>query len=409
MSATPEYYSIVTQQPGSECLPPLTNFSFPVGVIGDLGNITPHPPTLPPANWKTETNLPDGFFGYGNITILANGDLWIQGSIHSGTTAYSIYRKGREPFIYLGDFYGEAYKYYVPERLLQTKDGILWGIGTAYGNEFDRWEYTHIKPLISRFNATTGSFEYIENNLHDIDAHSGVNDAKLDSDGFIWLLVNQPKDDNTSWRLDGNEIPSGLYRFNPNTLEVNYFLVMPDDVIFRNIMPISDGSIWMLGDKSTPNGKKTVLSRYFPETGELRPYQGTFTYSTENEDIPNLDISPYSPLFLDSSDRLWISNEGFLNHPAAERSEWYRIIQSPIFINEYVDGVGNFYRARPLGMNETSDGMFWFWSSIGTVRLNPKIGAWCLFTTYSSSVVEDHNHNLWMVADNKLYKFELGQ
>ncbi|MEW5940901.1 MAG: hypothetical protein AB1750_14620, partial [Chloroflexota bacterium] len=70
---------------------------------------------------------------------------------------------------------------------------------------------------------------------------------------------------------------------------------------------------------------------------------------------------------------------------------------------------GNFYKARPYGLSESSDGMFWFWSSIGTVRLNPKIGEWCLFTTYSSPVVEYSNHNLWMVADNKLYKYELGQ
>jgi hypothetical protein len=164
-----------------------------------------------------------------------------------------------------------------------------------------------------------------------------------------------------------------------------------------------------------PFNRETVLSRYYPATGELQPYQGTFSFIGENVDFPNLAVPGDSPLLLDSSDRLWVSTEGWLNHPASTRPEWYRIIQPPIFIDGFADkgfggsGYGGFTRSIPFGMNESSDGMFWFWSWVGTVRLNPKIGEWCLFTTYSSPVVEDSNHNLWMVADNKLYKYELGE
>jgi len=392
-SATLEYYSIVTQEPRSECLPPLTNFAFPVGGIRDLGNITPRALTLPPVNWKKQASLPKDFYfnTFGNITVLANGDLWIQGLLNNDVS-YFIYRPRKNSEIYLEEVHGQQYKYYVPEKLLQTPDGTLWGLGTEYGYSYEPWETPNVKPLISRYDEGVGQFEYIENTPHDFRAASTVTDAKYDLNGNIWILINN--------HIERTEITSGLYRFNPDTLRVDFFLVMPDNVIFRSIMPASDKSIWLLGYESTLQ-QKTVISRYFPETGELRTYQ--------NEGFLNMDLGSSSLLFLDRSNRLWISNEGWFNNPSSETPAWYHIIQSPIFIDENVDGIGNFYRSRPLGMNQSSDGMFWFWSSIGTVRLNPQIGEWCLFTTYTSPVVEDSNHNLWMVADNKLYKYELGQ
>lgn len=405
-SATPEHYSIVTQQPGNECLPPLTNFAFPAGVITDLGNITPHPPTLPPSYWKMEASLPDGFdyFG-GNITILDNDDIWIKDSLQPQGTSYFIYRKGKESYIYLKD--SPSNKYSVPEKLIQSKDGTLWGVGTDYGYGFESYAYLKENPLIGRFDESTGRFEYIENILHESDGYSGINDIQLDNRGFVWLLINQSHNyvSNTDV-VEEHDLPPGLYRFDPQTQKADYYLVMPKNINYERLMPISDGSIWMLGYNQS--SRETILSRYFPDTGELQPYQGTFSYFGD-VDFQNSNASASSPLFLDSSDRLWVGTEGWLNHPASERPVWYRIVQPPIFINGFVDGVGNFYRSIPNGMNESSDGMFWFWSWVGTVRLNPQIGEWCLFTTYSSPVVEDSNHNLWMVADNKLYKYELGQ
>ena len=403
-SATPEYYSLVTQQPGSECLPPLTNFAFPAGVIRNLGNITPHPPTLPPSYWKMEVSLPDGFdYFWGTITILDNGEMWIKDSFTQRQgTSYFVYRKDKESYIYLED--SAKNKHSVPEKLLQTHDGTLWGFGTDYRYGLGPRK---ANPLISRFDESTGRFEYIESILHESDGYSGINDIQLDNLGFVWLLINQSYNyisHNTV--VEEHDLPPGLYRFDPYTQKADYYLAMPENINYQRLMPVSDGNIWMLGyDKSS---NETVLSRYFPETGELQPYPGTFSYFG-NVDLPDLNVPVSSPLFLDSSDRLWIGTEGWLNHPASESPIWYRIIQPPIFIGGFVDGVGNFYRSIPFGMNESSDGMLWFWAGIGTVRLNPTIGEWCLFTTFSSPVVEDENHTLWMVADNKLFKYELGQ
>jgi hypothetical protein len=401
---TPEQYSISTQQTGSECLPPLTNFAFPVGVITDSGNIKSHADTLPPSYWQLQTTLPKNFdFKIeGAITVLANGDIWIKGWINDWNIGYFIYRPMGKSEIYLEKNLDRKYhddgKYYVPDRLLQAEDGTLWGIGTSIGHSAK----SNRTPLISRFNQSSGRFEYIENILYDDIYHSGVMDAKLDNNGFIWILIKQ------SFPENDQEV-NGLYRFDTVTQKADYFLAMPKVTLFTRLQPINDGSIWILAKKTNSNeSDKVVLIRYFPETGELQPYDGTFSY-LPGEDFHFQNINVSTPLFLDKRNRLWIGNEGWLNEPTSEVSSWYRIIQSPIFIAKYIDGSGNLYRDIPDGMNESSNGMFWFWGNTGTVRLNPAIGEWCLFTTYSSPVVEDKDHNLWMIADNKLYKYLLSQ
>lgn len=386
---TPDHYSISTQQAGSECLPPLTNFSFPVGAITDIGNINPHIPTIPPKYWQFQTSLPEGLDFQGEeISITSHGDVWIRGWRLDGQNKYFIYSPNGKSSIYPNETLEKPYV--VPEQILYN-DGVLWGLGTSY----DTRRIVNRNPIISRYDESVGRFEYVENILYDAKHYAGIVDAKLDDSGFIWMVINQP-----SWVED--KMPSGVYRFDPYTQKADYFLAMPEDIWFAKIQPIDDGSIWILA------GNKAMLLRYFPATADLQPYSGTFSY-LPGEDFPYLNINAASPLFLDSKNRLWIGNEGWLNEPTSELPYWYRILQSPIFINVFVDGSGNFYRDIPDGMNETSDGMFWFWGDIGTVRLDPKIGEWCLFTTYSSPVVEDKDHNLWMVADNKLYKYPLSQ
>ncbi len=383
-SPSPALYSVPTRQPKNECLSPLVNFAFPVGVITNLGNVTPHPRTLPPSNWQFQVSIPDEFGHLSHEEIKSIGDeIWITGHInYSGSTSFFVYNTSENQ----GRIHRGGVNEIVPQKLLATRDTSLWGVG-----------YNKQKSLLSKYNRSRGVFELINDKDgvlmgNDYAYIYDVVDIQEDNQGKIWILFSE----------------TGLYRFDPNTQKADYFLATPDNIKFTRFMPVQDGSIWILGYRFNPF-RETVLLRYFPETGDLQPYQGTFSYAPESEDFPNLDISPYSPLLLDSANRLWISNEGWLSNPASERPSWYRIIQDPIFMNAWVDGVGNFYRTRPYGLSESSDGMFWFWGGIGTVRLNPEIGEWCLFTTYSSPVVEDKDHNLWIVADNKLYKYPLSQ
>ena len=58
-------------------------------------------------------------------------------------------------------------------------------------------------------------------------------------------------------------------------------------------------------------------------------------------------------------------------------------------------------------MYHSSNDMYWFSSNAGIVRLNPQIGEWCLFTNYTSQVIEDESQNLWIVVNGVLYKYQL--
>jgi ligand-binding sensor domain-containing protein len=61
----------------------------------------------------------------------------------------------------------------------------------------------------------------------------------------------------------------------------------------------------------------------------------------------------------------------------------------------------------PTILMESSDNRLWFESENGLVWLDPSEGKWCWFTTVQSNIVEDEEHNLWMIANEKLYKYPL--
>jgi hypothetical protein len=106
---------------------------------------------------------------------------------------------------------------------------------------------------------------------------------------------------------------------------------------------------------------------------------------------------------MDHSGRLWLDDHAWMNSDGV----WYDVVRSPVFITDKSDAGPNYVWDFPKVVFESSDGRLWFRSMNGMVSLNPEKGEWCWFTTEQSNIVEDSDHNLWMVADNKLYKLEL--
>lgn len=381
LNSTSEYYSIPTRIPNSECLPPLTNFAYPVGLKDNLGNITPHPKTLPSNQWEAQISLPIDAtqFEEGDIKSIGN-ELFIlnHSNDYSETSSIIVYNTENNQLLTLP---GGKDNTFFPQRLLVTKDGSLWLLGTD----------DDAKTLsLSKYNSTKKVFELILSQ-DNIGNHPYILDVKEDESGQIWILLRF----------------NGLYRFNPKTQKLDFFLYAINDLAFGHIAPVKDGSVWILAGGNSQSFRQDKLFRYFPETGDVKEYKGTPTTAFVSEDFANLNVMSRSPLFLDKSNRLWIGNYGWLNNPDSESPSWYRVIPSPVFIDGRANVVVGFFTAEPSGMTESSDGMFWFWTYAGTVRLNPKNGEWCLFTTYSSPIVEDSNHNLWMIADNKLYKYSI--
>lgn len=382
LAATKERHSIPSQIPDSECLAPLVNFSFPVGTIHDLGNVVLRPDTLPSNGWQAQIDIPlsSSWLRQSDIGIV-DDEIWILDNGHNrpGVSKVILYTPTNNQIrIIQGDSRNPVFDI---ERLLVTKNGSVW----KFGN-------TQQSLLISKYKSSDNEFQLIKKQDEIAQKFIHIMDVKEDPLGYIWILERQ----------------TGLYRFDPQTNSVDFLLPIANEPAFGHIVPV-EGSIWILV-ASKPDSHQAKLQRYFPETNELKNFEGTPSISPSDENLPNLSISSVMPLFLDESNRLWVGNAGWLNNPDSTIPSWNRILPNPIFINAYLDGVGGFFVVDPQGMSQSSDGMFWFWAlGFGTVRLNPEIGEWCLFTTYSSPVVEDSNHNLWMVAGNKLYKYQLPQ
>jgi hypothetical protein len=348
---------------------------------------------LPSNQWKVQISLPVNAtqFDEGDIKSVDDEIFFLDHSNdYSETSTIIVYNTDNNQ---LHTLQGGKDNTFFPEKLLATKDGSLWLLGTDDDNQ---------TLSLSKYNNTKEVFELIRNQ-DNIGEHPYILDVKEDERSQIWIMLRS----------------RGLYRFDPKTQKLDFFLSITDDLTFGHIAPVKDDSIWILVGNSKSYLQEKLL-RYFPATGDVQEYMGTPSISLVSEDFLNLKVPYFSPLYLDQSNRLWMGNYGWLNNPDSASPFWYRVIPSPVFVSYNVvpssvfedgnAGAASFFViAAPSGMTESSDGMFWFWSGIGTVRLNPQIGEWCLFTTYSSPVVEDKIHNLWMVADHKLYKYQLGK
>ncbi len=84
-----------------------------------------------------------------------------------------------------------------------------------------------------------------------------------------------------------------------------------------------------------------------------------------------------------------------------------QIHQPSIFITLSRESPFSSRLSTPKILLESADGKLWFHHENGMISLDPKKGEWCWFTTYQSNIVEDSQHNLWMIADGKLYTYPL--
>ena len=121
---------------------------------------------------------------------------------------------------------------------------------------------------------------------------------------------------------------------------------------------------------------------------------------------PLIDPTPFFGLFVDKSGNLWLDDHAWMD----PKGIWHQVIRSTLFITDRMPDSGyNYFWAFPHIVFESSDDLLWFRSENGMTSLNVHKGEWCWFTTDQSNIVEDSNHTLWMIADDKLYKLILEQ
>lgn len=268
--------------------------------------------------------------------------------------------------------------------LFTAKDGSLWG---AIG-DIGILPSPGAKSTLAKYNEQTEKFEFAME-ASDIPATRIVpgsefslwNKVLQDNMGVFWILVNN----------------NGIYRFDPVTnLSEKYADTPSTEWGWGDTAISSDGYIYYYfrdGSYMSYGLEDTILLRF-----------DTKTKVVERVGIYLDGTTYFNGMLVDDMNRLWLGGAGFRD----ASGNWFQIQKAPIFIVNYFHDRETNRWISPSILMQSSDGRYWFDSSNGRAWLDLKQDKWCWFTTYyHSNMVEDVDHNLWMIADEKLYKLSL--
>lgn len=361
---------------GDECIPSLYDVAVPI-VTPQVKNdiITPRK-ILPKGDWQSQGSLPFSQDESGYILYMRpkHNELLFTGKFDD-IYFYSIDK-------------GQWETYQKPDnwmlgRLFLANDGTIWGPVLQIKNNGIA-EKSH--PLLSQFNDATGQFEYVE----DVSGFLKVPQVRIisniveDQSGLLWFFVES--DNNTLVSFDTKSRKSEEH-FSFEIAGGN-----PDVVIGL------DGSIWF------QDFFNEEFVQYIPSTQDTRTYKAFPEQETSVEMSPGFDKANY--IFMDHSGRLWIANYAWLDFSENNSPQWYRVIESPVFLTDQ-SPFGQYRMAYQVSTYQSSNGWYWFTGANGIVRLDMEKGTWCLMTTGISKVVEDDDNNLWIAVFGKLYKYPL--
>jgi len=349
--------------PGSvdRCIPSLFTYEFPVGT-------TPNPEKTtrkiyPTEKWQFVADLPQK--GRGHYIITRSPDeIWI-GGLTDRIFRYSADRKEWRIYSTINGYE------MIPTSLVLTPAGTLWGIGTT-GNPENYQELPRQQiPFLSRYNDKTDQFEFVRGEFDILDGYYHAEYPLMiatDRDGVLWMNISDL------------ERQIHLYSIELEKKEVKKHIDSKENSGFSGIATIDDANIWL----SDTFGER--LFRYNAKTKEIQPYRGIPWLS---DDLLNEDQKGFGSLYIDKANRLWVEDRGWLDISNPEKPLWHKIIRSPVFIAENSHMESDYLWLRPYDIYESSNGLFWFSSNAGMVRLDPQKGEWCLFTTDGGSITED--------------------
>jgi hypothetical protein len=375
------------------CIPPIGDFVYsslpdPTKPVPGEDLVVPPPPP-----WEMVIPLPEGHEnGNRYLTTRDNSgvvEIWVEQPSGQNSPTYDF-------FVYNTDTQKwETVSAEIEDsgisvgKLFVAKDGSLWGqTGGQFVISSPNW-----KSAVVKYNEKTNSFEFVkeaygiaagrtdENDKYELPYWSTVLE---DSEGMLWVLVNK----------------DAIYSFDPISYQVNKHANI-SDVVISDAAISTDGDIYYLKDLNyfdiprIDSISEMQIDKFSPETGKI-------------EQNVHIDLEPwpfFSNMLFDHKGRLWLDGVGFREPDGA----WYQLQRSSIFVtNKIEDSIDNRWKPPSILM-ESSDGRIWFRSSNGTAWLDLEKEQWCWFTTYQSNIVEDSEHNLWMIADGKLYKNSLAK
>jgi hypothetical protein len=358
---TPTRLPVHSQQTETDnCIPPLTATYFPVGETIS----PPKQDTVPlPSEWQPVSSIPEKY-------LSSDSNLYLE---------FLANQAGRDE-IWIYEFPSRTYLIYRPDQNdWEELTPIPPGPTVFLDNNGNIWSLTGSQDpnKLYRLNESQKRFEPMlggNNVLFDMNILS----IKVANDNLFWMIARPP--DNTS---------TSLFSFDPETLETKQALKGSS---YENLEPGPSGELYLMEGRDT-------LTKYVPKTGK--------TYSIL---LPS-DFEAYgdpASMYIDHHNRLWISDRVWVDISNQDFSHWNIVVRSPIFI-DYLETFLRFSWTRPTVQLESSNGILWYSSTRGSAWFDPASGNWCLFTSYSGNIVEDSEHNLWMLIGNTLYKYRVEQ
>ncbi len=262
----------------------------------------------------------------------------------------------------------------LPYELFVDKYGNLWGTSleeAATKNPDNNQPY-----FLAHFDKSTEKFEIVENDLL---TGSGITYSE-DSSGLLYFSTS----DNRMLRFNPDSRKAELLDFNFPYYEVKSMTIDRKD------------NIWLSASFEESGIHGTTVLRYHPKDNSIENIGS----------VPGSSRYNAGEIFIDSSDRLWLQDYGYLDNALADAPSWYQVIRSPIFISDRgpVEFENIWADATPIF--ESKDHKLWFFSGAGLAYLDQTARKWCLLTSRITGVAEDSSNNLWIVDRGQIYKRE---
>lgn len=384
----------------NDCIRPIVDFAFfPTGGERQGPNIEDK---LPSAGWEFVSAVPNvppkEEFGANTVyldliqSIEGKDKIWVK--INGPEIRLFRYQIDRSKWDELkaDKQFGSTYLGFrtsVPSLYLD-KNNRVWLVGDVDTIE----EVDADVPLLSVYDEASTQFRGILSINDFVGMESGekidrisIIETKLDTKGDFWFAVLV--------HVEGKSNEYRFYRFSPSTYRIERYLMELKYSDNNNAsFVISEDNVLFLLD-----GENKTIIRHEPMRSEIAriPIPVQVVNNTNNAE---LGLSS-AKLFLDSHQRLWIDDRGWLD--LFPNGDWHIVVRSPNFI-QYAYGQWSW--PHPTFNLETKDGRLWYSSDgRGTGWVDTDTGNWCIFTSYPSNVVKDSTGNLWIIAAGKLYKY----
>ncbi|MEW6029777.1 MAG: hypothetical protein ACOYZ8_00515 [Chloroflexota bacterium] len=383
-ASVPESQSL-TQQ---ECIPPIATLAYRPDLPPVLSE--DETPIFPSGEWQYVADLPVTDESIEELVARSSDEIWALFTHRGGLWRYRPSSGEWKEYTSIDKF-----ENIIPIIMLTpslTEHNELWGVGYFYKESSIEREIPR-SFFFSRYNEETDQFEFVQN---DEEILMGYNISYLsirqDQNGIFWLMAQKKDQQFPDLLIDGQ--PFTLFSFDPFTGKIESHGEFPYSAKYFQIA--RNGSIWMLVDDE----EKLFLQQYLPSTNETRIYRDLPPTVSETNRYVGM-------MYFDRHDNLWIEDRGWVDFSDSDKPVWYQVIRSSVFLTDRAEGETRIVWARPNQMYESSNGLYWFGSFYGLVRLDPESGEWCKFTNGRSPFAEDNQQNIWIAVFGRLYRYSL--